>query len=730
MDERGKDSFVIDSDQRIVEIGGSATALLGDRALRQPCYEVVRGVDAFGRPVCAPRCRAFKALHEGQIVARSSSFLVKEASPLSSFRCELTALPAIPGGALARLQRAGTESRATVYDLAAVATLATSLSPTSIHQGVSKTLDLVRETTGADAAEIFLAEPGGDSMVLSWQRGRFRRAFLEILRFNRGEGYPGLILADQQPIVTDCLAADHRFLRSRVKELGFGAYVGVPIRCSSGTVGSLGVAFRHANVDLRRVHNILSWVSAPLGTVLEAYVLRLQELARTTLKVTASDRGENLGETVRNALIHMVDVGGAQGGSLIPLGRKASPVLRPLTEGLAPRSLCPALARDPSSECPALRDRQGITIYGPRDQWPLPCRRNPRAGSVSYCIPLYADSQAVGLCQLYYHKIGTLPPTWNLAVLETIGGVAGQAIQEAQERLEGQRRAEAAVAGLLQRIPAEGRPSPLTPASLPGEPEPRVPYLDIRCFGPFELYRQGVLITSDSVHRRKALTLLKLLLTQNGRPLAKDTLIELLWPEGSPKVKAGQLYVLVHDLRQLLEPGAKGNWLFVRNDGDRYYFSSHESCHVDVRHFNSLVKLGRKAEAKGDTAAAMASYETATDLYGGDFLEDEPFAEWCWQERERLRETCMEVLQSMASVYGSSGEWGRSARCLRRILRIDPLREEIHRALMFSLWAGGRRDEALRQFDLCREMLRRDLEASPLPDTERLAERIRTEPAP
>jgi DNA-binding SARP family transcriptional activator len=592
-------------------------------------------------------------------------------------------------------------------------------------------LDILRAVTGAEAADVFLADPGQRDMVLSWHRGSFRHAFMQILRFTRGEGYPGLVLANREPIASDCLATDPRFLRWRVKEQGFGSYVCVPLDCSWGTIGSLGMAFRHPDVDLQRGVNVLSWVSVPLGITVEAYLLGLRDTFNTSIEWMSGDQGESFSETAKKVLSLMIDMGGAQGGSLSLLGGKAASLTRRITEGLASRSPCPTLSGDPLLVCPALAGRQGIALNGPRDGWPPPCRPNPKVVSVRHCIPLFADGEAVGLCQLNYHRLGTLPPTWNLASLEVVGNAAGQAVQKASERLERQRRAEAVTARLLQQVETERQPSLGAPAPQRAHSGAQTPYLDIRCFGSFEVCREGALITPEKLHRRKVLTLLKILLAHEGRPLSKDTLIEFLWPEGSPEIRAGQLYVLVHELRKLLEPpGLKGKWLFIRNDGDRYYFSYHGSCRSDVREFNSLIKLGREAEAKGDTMAAVGWYEAVVELHRGDFMEDEPFADWCQQERERLREAHIDVLERLASLYGSSGEWSLCAKCLRAALRVDSLREEIHRALMYSLWAGGRRDEAVRQYDLCKALLRRELDVSPLPDTERLVERIRAQPGP
>ena len=57
---------------------------------------------------------------------------------------------------------------------------------------------------------------------------------------------------------------------------------------------------------------------------------------------------------------------------------------------------------------------------------------------------------------------------------------------------------------------------------------------------------------------------------------------------------------------------------------------------------------------------------------------------------------------------------------LERAVVIDPLHEDVHRALMRLFAAAGRRQQALAQYHQLREALSRDLEAEPDPQTGRL----------
>ena len=60
----------------------------------------------------------------------------------------------------------------------------------------------------------------------------------------------------------------------------------------------------------------------------------------------------------------------------------------------------------------------------------------------------------------------------------------------------------------------------------------------------------------------------------------------------------------------------------------------------------------------------------------------------------------------------------------RRMLELEPLHEEAHRALMWFLATGGQRGAALAQFETCRYLLREELGEEPSPATAALRDQI------
>lgn len=609
----------------------------------------------------------------------------------------------------------------TILALSPLARLVGSLAPGRPLESLGVALDILRHASGAEVAEAFLAS--GKGMALTALRGPFRHAFMQISYFERGMGFPGIVLAQEGPILTSSLPDDPRYLRTRVKQEGFHSYVCVPIKGHQGILGSLNLASTRPDFPLEGAYSLLSWANVPIATMLTA----ASHIAEVSRRNGAEEYEGEAGfeSLLRQVLRHMLHLGRAEAGALL-LTVTAGGVVRCVTEGPLPEVFCPGVEGRATYPCPALARGEGVALYGSRRAWPAVCQHARPLGRVTYCLPLVAGEGVVGLLRVCYRVSSPFPPTRYLWLLQGVAQDAAFAIGEAWKRLEAQRRARALQAH-------QGAPHPVVAAEASGERwiAPETPPLAIRCFGPFELYRWGKLVTPGAVKRRKVLLLLKVLLAYEGHPVSSDTLMELLWPGISPDLGLGRLHVVVHVLRRLLEtPGARGKWLYIQRDGENYVFNLEAPCYIDVQEFRLLVQTAQRAEAKGEIEGVINAYEGAAGLYRGDFLEDEPFSEWCWPTREHLRETYLTVLKRLASLYGQVGRWERAIGHLRQALRVDPLREEAHRELMRSLWTAGRRDEALRQYHLCRDLLRKELGVRPLPETERLAYLIRTNAYP
>lgn len=240
--------------------------------------------------------------------------------------------------------------------------------------------------------------------------------------------------------------------------------------------------------------------------------------------------------------------------------------------------------------------------------------------------------------------------------------------------------------------------------------------------GSLRVYRDNDLLFDEGWRNKPAKTIFKLLFTNRGRRHPKDVLAEELWPEVEADAAANRLRVAVHELRKMLGGRDKSNHI-TQQEGT-YFFEQTAPYWSDVDAFEECVTRGRAHAHEFKLEEALEFYRSAEALYQGDYLRDDQFAEWTVATRERLRENHLLMLADAARIYAQLGDPVEAAGFCRKIIRIEPWREEVYRSLMAYLAAAGRPHEALRAFEECRRALRAEIEASPSAETIRLRDAI------
>jgi len=144
---------------------------------------------------------------------------------------------------------------------------------------------------------------------------------------------------------------------------------------------------------------------------------------------------------------------------------------------------------------------------------------------------------------------------------------------------------------------------------------------------------------------------------------------------------------------------------------------------VDALEFCEAVSpiLSRPASALSPSDADALAL--ATDSYRGSLLES-AYDEWVLEERDRLSNLYLTVLDYLIQYYGRARRPDRLAFFATRALELEPLREDFHRHVMQAYADTGRVDLVERQFETCRLALLRELGADPMPETVALYARL------
>ena len=213
---------------------------------------------------------------------------------------------------------------------------------------------------------------------------------------------------------------------------------------------------------------------------------------------------------------------------------------------------------------------------------------------------------------------------------------------------------------------------------------------------------------------RKTQALLAYLALPAGQAHSRDKLAALLWGDGSQHHARGRLRETLFVLRRTLAP-ADPPCLDASNETVAL---TADSVDVDAVAFERLVETGG--------AVALGH---AVDLYRGDLLEGLEFRgalfeDWLMAERERLRELALDALAKLLAYQRSAGLAEPALQTALRLIALDPLQEAVHRTLMRLYTQLGRRGAALRQYQLCVGVLRRELGVEPEADTRTVYQEI------
>lgn len=194
----------------------------------------------------------------------------------------------------------------------------------------------------------------------------------------------------------------------------------------------------------------------------------------------------------------------------------------------------------------------------------------------------------------------------------------------------------------------------------------------------------------------------------------RQELLGLLWPDPDDGMTARCFNTLVTELRRLLRNGSSDIAAVANGDGC-YRLHRAAGLAVDVDCFDGWFERGRAADAAGDTAAAREAFELAVNLYRGDLFMGRGGTDdtWLFVERERLRSRCLTTLARASDLASRMGDQDAAMAHAARLLGMDPCSEVGHRLLMHLHMLGGQRAQALHQYRVCVEALRREYGAGP-----------------
>jgi DNA-binding SARP family transcriptional activator len=240
------------------------------------------------------------------------------------------------------------------------------------------------------------------------------------------------------------------------------------------------------------------------------------------------------------------------------------------------------------------------------------------------------------------------------------------------------------------------------------------PSLTIHLLGGFRLTAELEPVTG--LERLRLQELLAYLLLHRDRPLPRQHLAFLFWPDSTEKQALTNLRNLWYRLRQTLPYADR----CLAADDLTMQWLADAPCRLDVAVFED--HLGQAQTAVNDNER-LHHLEQAVAQYGGELLPGF-YSDWLLAERERLAQAYGRSLEQLAKLHENQRHYRQAIEWTRALLRHDPLHEAAYTRLIRLHALNDDRAAALHTYHSCATILRRELDVAPGRQARELYERL------
>jgi DNA-binding SARP family transcriptional activator len=222
---------------------------------------------------------------------------------------------------------------------------------------------------------------------------------------------------------------------------------------------------------------------------------------------------------------------------------------------------------------------------------------------------------------------------------------------------------------------------------------------------------------------RKVQELLAYLLLHRTHPCTRESLATLMWGERHDAQARKYLRQVLWQLHSALDAACHSADSLLHVDAEWVGINPAALLWLDIDRLEDAYKLTHQIEGHDLTESQVDTLRQAVALYQGDLL-DGWYQDWCIFERERFQQIYLTLLDKLIAYAEHSLNYLMGIHYCELALRSDPARERTHRRLMRLHYRAGNRTGALRQYETCVAMLRRELDIEPANSTLLLYQQI------
>lgn len=231
----------------------------------------------------------------------------------------------------------------------------------------------------------------------------------------------------------------------------------------------------------------------------------------------------------------------------------------------------------------------------------------------------------------------------------------------------------------------------------------------------------------------KERALLAYLAQEGERPISRETLAELFWPDRLEGIGRTNLRQALLGVRKAIGDIGSEQPLLLIND-ENIQLNRKASFWLDTTAFSTRFQANYNQQFTSFSSCVLCAQglQEAVDFYRQDFLDglyiddSHTFQEWVLFHREQYQRYYLNMLDHLGEFYQSLGEFEIAQKYAWLHVKHAPLEERAYRRLMETLALTGRRSAAMEQYQAFQELLFQELGVEPSAETTQLFNKIRT----
>ena len=197
-------------------------------------------------------------------------------------------------------------------------------------------------------------------------------------------------------------------------------------------------------------------------------------------------------------------------------------------------------------------------------------------------------------------------------------------------------------------------------------------------FGSFRLLREGPTVEKVIWRRNKAKSILKWFLLHPRRPFSSNQLIDLFWQDSPQQLALRSLYVTLHDLRHMIEPGLSSHQQsrYLRRDKNNvYWLELDESWRADIYEVDNWHLMAKRLEREGQLHQATTFYHKIINTCVSGFLPEDQYENAFARFHQHYDTVYISALEHLTHIYIQTCMYDEALLTAHKALHIDPYSE-------------------------------------------------------